>query len=95
MRPPPSVVAFMDSENEPKGQFLILDGCDINVNSRTMACVVLALMSAYYVFALEYPKLYSQALEHCPYVCGTWHAVQWRPKDIWVQRISEAGNQTA
>ena len=60
-RSPPSVVTFMDGD-EPKGHFLTLDGCDINVNGRTAACAMLALMSAYYVLALEYPKVYSQAL---------------------------------
>ena len=51
---PPSAVAFMDSDNEPKGHLLILDGRAIDANGRTAACAVSALMSAYYVFALEY-----------------------------------------
>ena len=58
-RVPSSVVTFMDSENKT---FLILDGCDINVNSRTAVCAVLALMCAYYVLTMEHPKVYSQAL---------------------------------
>ena len=49
---PPSVVTFIDSDNEPKGHLLILDGRAIDANGRTAACVVLALMSAHYVFAL-------------------------------------------
>ena len=51
---PPSAVTFMDSDNEPKGHLLILDGRVIDANGRTAACAVSALMSAYYVLALEY-----------------------------------------
>ena len=51
---PPSAVAFMDSDNGPKGHLLILNGRAIDANGRTATCAVLALMSAYYVFALEY-----------------------------------------
>ena len=51
---PPSVVTFMDSDNKPKGHLLISDGRSIDANGRTAACGVLALVSAYYVFTLEY-----------------------------------------
>ena len=51
---PPSAVTFMDSDNGPKGHLLILNGHAIDANGRTATCAVLALMSAYYVFALEY-----------------------------------------
>ena len=51
---PPSIVTFMDIHNEPEGQLFILDGRTIDADGRTAACAVLALMSAYYVFALEY-----------------------------------------
>ena len=54
MTAPPSVLTFIDSDNGPKGHLLILNGRAIDANGRTATCAVLALMSAYYVFALEY-----------------------------------------
>ena len=67
-RAPPRIVTItqVPSENsgmqQPTANYVVFDGCVVNVGSVCTTQAVLTLMATYYVFGLEYPKIFSQAL---------------------------------
>ena len=70
-RTPPRVSTIMANSAEtptapstdgPTSNFIVFDGCVVDVGTACTKQAVLTLISTYYVFSLEYPKIYSQVL---------------------------------
>ena len=59
---------IIKSDGKIRGVFIVGDGVHISC-SKTVADAVITLLGVYYVFDLEYPKIYSQLLgtlqTHC------------------------------
>ena len=51
-----------DDGTTPKGNFVLFDKCTTDVGAKSTVNALLVLMAIYYVFNLEYPKIYFQVL---------------------------------
>lgn len=58
---PPKLVVFK-SEGKIKGQYIVSDNTYIECCATSANASILELMAAYYVFDMEYPRMYSQLL---------------------------------
>ena len=68
---PPRIITIMANSAEtpttpstdgPTSNFIVFDGCVVDVGTACTKQAILTLISTYYVFSLEYPKIYSQVL---------------------------------
>lgn len=60
-RTAPHILVFVGDETL-KGAFIVGDFVFIDCKSNNMSVAVLTLLATYYVFDLEYPRIYSQVL---------------------------------
>lgn len=60
-RTAPHILVFVGDETL-KGAFIVGDSVFIDCKSNNMSVAVLTLLATYYVFDLEYPRIYSQVL---------------------------------
>lgn len=58
----PPKIFIIKSNGQVKGQYIVADGVYIDCCSMSGNAAILMLLAVYYVFDLEYPRMYSQLL---------------------------------
>ena len=59
----PRLICVVDEERKQSANYIVFDGCVVDGCSASTTVASLTLMGCYYVFGVEYPKIYSQVLE--------------------------------
>lgn len=59
---PPSLVVFLDEDNNTLCIYIIGDNCKIFAQTCNIFDAIVLLIASYYVFDLDYPAIFSQTL---------------------------------